>query len=213
MDILLDLEKFEKNIINLDSKFKELTYLRKETLSHKSSLEIEISKLEDDISLLDKVANLFKHLLDVLLEKKKKDIEELVTHGLRSVIDDQDLKFHIDIEPKYNNIYTTFRTEQVGVVNGNVLDNFGGGIVNVESFLLRIITLFQTKLSPYLFLDECFSNLSDEYVDNCSNLLRELCGNLGLTVFLVTHQPAMLSHAHKVYKATSRNNILLLEES
>jgi len=94
-----------------------------------------------------------------------------------------------------------------------VLDNFGGGIVNIESFLLRIITLFQTKLAPFLFLDESFSHLSSEYVENCSLLLSTLCEKLGLTVFLITHQELMLTHANKVYKATSKGNKLLLSSN
>jgi chromosome segregation ATPase len=209
----MNLEIFEKEVLFLDEKLNELLITRKQIANNQKNLEEEINRLELEEDTLEKVANLFKHLLDVLLDKKKKDIEHLVTYGLKSVIDDQDLKFHIDIEPKYNSIHTTFRTEHVGVTDGDVIDNFGGGIVNIESFLLRIITLFQCKLSPYLILDESFSNLSEDYVENCSKLLKSLCEQLGLTIFLVTHQPIMLSHADKVYKASSKDNKLLLEET
>lgn len=208
----MEISNFEKEVSYLDEKVNELFITRKQMMINQKNLEEEIKRLELEEDTLEKVANLFKHLLDVLLDKKKKDIENLVTYGLKSVIDDQDLKFHIDIEPKYNSIYTSFRTEHVGVSDGDVIDNFGGGIVNIESFLLRIITLFQCKLSPYLILDESFSNLSEDYVENCSKLLKSLCEQLGLTIFLVTHQPLMLSHADKVYKASSKDNKLLLEE-
>lgn len=208
----MDIVEFENNINNLNDKMKELTFMEKETLRQKKSIENELDSLEKNVVLLNKVVNLFKHLLDVLLEKKKEDIQQLVTYGLRTVFDDLDLKFHINIESKYNNIYTTFKTEQVGVSVGDALDSFGGGVVNVESILLRIITLFQTNLSPYLFLDECFSNLSEEYVENCSLLLKKLCERLGLTIFMVTHQPMMLINADKVYKASSKNNNFILEE-
>jgi DNA repair exonuclease SbcCD ATPase subunit len=209
----MNLETFEKELNLVDDKLNELLIIRKQISNNQKNLEEEINRLESEEDTLDKVANLFKHLLDVLLDKKKKDIEHLVTYGLKSVIDDQDLKFHIDIEPKYNSIYTTFRTEHVGVTDGNVIDNFGGGIVNIESFLLRIITLFQCKLSPYLILDESFSNLSEDYIENCSKLLKSLCEQLGLTIFLVTHQPVMLAHADKVYKASSKENKLFLDET
>jgi DNA repair exonuclease SbcCD ATPase subunit len=209
----MNTSQFEKIINDLDLKCMELSVMERQTFSRCKGLEDEINRMDSESVILDKVANLFKHLLDVLLDKKKKDIEQLVTYGLKTVVDDQDLKFHIDIEPKYNSIYTTFRTEHVGVMDGNVLDNFGGGIVNIQSFLLRIITLFQTKLSPYLILDESFSNLSEDYVENCSHLLKSLCDQLGLTILLVTHQPLMLSHADKVYKASSKDNKLFLEET
>lgn len=194
-----------------ESKVNELTIMRKENLNSQGNIQDEVTRLELDIATLDKVSSLFKHLLDALLDEKKQEIQHLVTYGLKTVFTDQDLKFHINIEPKYGTISTSFKTEMVGVAEGDVLESFGGGIVNVESFLLRIITLFQTKLSPFLFLDETFSNLSDEYVENCSSLLKNLCEKLGLTIFLITHNELMLSNADKVYKASSAKNKLCLE--
>lgn len=194
-----------------DSKMNELTIMRKENFNSQGSIQDEVTRLESDIVTLDKVSSLFKHLLDALLDEKKQEVQHLVTYGLKSVFTDQDLKFHINIEPKYGTISTSFKTEMVGVAEGDVLESFGGGIVNVESFLLRIITLFQTKLAPFLFLDETFSNLSDEYVENCSSLLKNLCEKLGLTIFLITHNELMLSNADKVYKASAVKNKLCLE--
>lgn len=205
------LERLENFLIDTEGKVNELTIMRKENLNLQNNLQNEVANLEQEIDTLDKVSSLFKHLLDALLDEKKQEIQQLVTYGLKTVFTDQDLKFHINIEPKYGSIATSFKTEMVDVAEGDVLESFGGGIVNVESFLLRIITLFQTKLAPFLFLDETFSNLSDEYVENCSLLLRNLCEKLGLTVFLITHNELMLTNANKVYKASSVRNKLHLE--
>jgi len=204
-------ETLEILINETDSKVNELTIMRKENLNSQGTMQDEVDRLDVDIATLDKVSSLFKHLLDALLDEKKQEVQELVTYGLKTVFTDQDLKFHINIEPKYGSISTSFKTEMVGVAEGNVLESFGGGVVNIESFLLRIITLFQTKLSPFLFLDETFSNVSEEYVENCSLLLKNLCEKLGLTIFLITHNELMLSHADKVYKASSVKNKLYLE--
>jgi len=198
----------EQEIFDLEMKVNEITFMRREDLNRQNSLEKEIKFLDSEISILEKTSSLFKHLLDVLLDKKKQEIQHLITYGLKTVFTDLDLKFHIDIEPKSNTIYTTFRTEQVNVADGDVLECFGGGVANIESFLLRIITLFQTKLAPYLFLDEVFSYLSDEYVENCSLLLSNLCEKLGLTMFIITHKELMLSHANQIYHAYSKNNEL-----
>ena len=198
----------EQEIFDLEMKVNEITFMRREDLNRQNSLEKEIKFLDSEISILEKTSSLFKHLLDVLLDKKKQEIQHLITYGLKTVFTDLDLKFHIDIEPKSNTIYTTFRTEQVNVADGDVLECFGGGVANIESFLLRIITLFQTKLAPYLFLDEVFSYLSDEYAENCSLLLSNLCEKLGLTMFIITHKELMLSHANQIYHAYSKNNEL-----
>jgi len=205
-------ETLETQLNDLDMKVTELTFMRKENMNTVASVESEILSLEEEVSLLDKVSNLFKHLLDSLLEEKKQEIQKLVTYGLKTVFTDQDLIFNINIEPKYNTIYTNFRTEQVGVAEGDVLESFGGGVVNIESFLLRIITLFQTKLTPFLFLDETFAHVSEEYVENTSALLSNVCKQLGLTIALITHQEDMLHNADKVYKASSIKNKLKLSE-
>lgn len=209
---MISYENLEKQINDIDMKVTELTFMRKENINQVISIENEITHLENDLGILDKVSNLFKHLLDNLLDEKKQEIQKLVTYGLKTVFHDQDLRFHINIEPKYNTIYTSFKTEQVGVAEGDVLDSFGGGIVNIESFLLRIITLFQTKLTPFLFLDETFSHVSEEYVENTSILLSNVCKQLGLTIALITHEEGMLNHADKVYKASSVRNKLKLSE-
>lgn len=208
---MLGFEKLQESIEGTDLKATELVFMRKENISHQNSLEKEIANLEDEVELLNKVTILYKHLIDTQLDKKKEKIEKLVTYGLRTVFPDQDLKFHINLEPKYNGISTTFDTEKVGEAKGNVLDSFGGGLVNVESFLLRIITLFQAKLSPFFFLDESFSHLSEEYVPNCGELLKKLCQDLGITVFLITHQNMMLNSADKVYTASSKNGKLMVK--
>ena len=203
----------ERDLYSCGKQLDELVFLKKEYSFQQVSLENETKGLDADISLSDKVSSLFKHLLDVLLEEKKKEIEHLVTYGLKTVFTDQDLKFHINIEPKYNTIYTTFKTEQVGVTEGDVLDNFGGGVVNIESFLLRIVTLFQTGLSPYLILDESFPHLmGDEYIENTSILLKNLCNELGLTILAITQKDQLINNSDRAYKAFSKDNKLSLEE-
>jgi DNA repair exonuclease SbcCD ATPase subunit len=208
----MDVDALELEINNLEKLSNNLVFLRTENFDQQKRLEIEILKHEGDTAILSKVGNLFKHLLDSLLDEKKQEVQNLVTYGLKTVFNDQDLKFHIEIEPRASSVHTSFKTEQVGVTQGDVLENFGGGIVNLESFLLRIITLFQTKLSSFLFLDESFANLSDDYSENCSLLLKNLCNQLGLTIFLITHNELMLNSADKVYKAGSVDNRFTLTE-
>jgi len=207
----MTLVELKDNLENVEDILNELSFSRKENISYQEGLEREISSLEEEISLLDKVSLLYKHLIDTQLDKKKEKIEKLVTFGLKTVFPDQNLKFHINLDQKYNGIYTTFTTEKVGEAIGNVLDSFGGGLVNVESFLLRIITLFQANLSPFFFLDESFSHLSEEYVPNCGELLKKLCQDLGITVFLITHQQLMLNSADKVYSASLQKGALVLK--
>jgi len=77
-------ENLETQIVDLDSKVNELTYMRRENMNQVNAINSEISFLEEEVSLLDKVSSLFKHLLDSLLEEKKQEIQKLVTYGLKN---------------------------------------------------------------------------------------------------------------------------------
>jgi len=205
----MNFELLEEKILKLDKKVDELTFLRQENFEREDILSNELETLNKDIDLQTKVSSLFKHLLDTLLEEKKQEIQKLVTFGLKTVFTDQELVFRIYMEHKYNTICTTFKTEKVGITEGSVLENFGGGVVNIESFLLRVVTLFQTGLKPFLFLDETFPHLmGDEYQENCSFLIKKLCKEMGITIFAVTQKDNLINNADKAYRALSSDQTL-----
>jgi ABC-type lipoprotein export system ATPase subunit len=54
--------------------------------------------------------------------------------------------------------------------------------------------------------------VSEEYVENTSILLSNVCKQLGLTIALITHEEGMLNYADKIYKASSVKNKLKLSE-
>ena len=65
-----------------------------------------------------------------------------------------------------------------GEIIGDPMESFGGGPVNVTSFLLRVLMLHRFKLARFMVLDETFNNVSEEYLPAVSSLLKSLADEI-----------------------------------
>lgn len=162
----------------------------------------EVEKLDRLVLLRIKASAVLKRMLDEEVADKVKDIDEIVTKGLQQVYHDQDVSFTSQVEEKNNRLSVEFATRH-GEIEGDTLDSFGGGIVNITSFLLRAVILFKMGLAPYLQLDESFNNVSREYRGYTAKMLQILCRQLKIDVLLVTHQPEFLEHVDSGYEAVA----------
>lgn len=184
------------------SKVQEVGVIRKQIQKESDSLEKEIDRLNSEIKILDKVVELFKHLLDELIVDNVKKVDSLVTYGLRVAFPDQNLEFKAKVKPGKGKIGVEFETTKDGKIIGDPIETFGGSIVVVESFLLRLIVIIKLALRRVLVLDESFDAVDPEYSSNVSKLLQEMCEKLGFDLLLVTHNRTTLPEfAHHVYKA------------
>jgi DNA repair exonuclease SbcCD ATPase subunit len=137
-------------------------------------------------------------------------IEEMVTTGLRLTFPDMDLKFVIEKKPGARGNSYRFLVQE-GSVAGPVSDTFGGGVVNVTQFLLRVIMIQRFGLARFLALDETFNNVSAAYLPHVSELMRSLCDDEGFKILLVTHQNRLAASADRVYKVSPGPEIRLLD--
>jgi DNA repair exonuclease SbcCD ATPase subunit len=78
------------------------------------------------------------------------------------------------------------------------LDAVGGGLCDVVSLALRLSYWFLRKNRPTLILDEPMRNLSRNYHESASILLKTLSKDLGLQLILVSHIPEILVEADNV---------------
>lgn len=164
-------------------------------------LQQRLDTLATEKELLLKTVGLIDRTIAVISANGIGKIEATVTNGLNLVFSDQErLEFHIN--KKDGSRGNTYELEvQQGDARGPILDTFGGGIVNVTSFLLRVMLLKRFKLAKVLVLDESFNNVSAQYLPMVSELLRSLAHDGGFTIFAVSHQPTLSAAADHVYRA------------
>lgn len=184
----------------LKSRAEKIRTKRQMLEDNKTKFKNELKQLRHDKNVLQQVEELFKFLLDRYVNQYAESISGVVTEGLESIFYNQDLKFDIEVSQKHGKVWVEFLTTK-GAKTAPALDSFGGGIVAVESLLLRILILLKTGLARYLILDESLASLSSEYVENCGNFVRKMCEELDVDVLLVTHNRDFVEYADTVYEA------------
>lgn len=165
-------------------------------------LQQELVALDAETKLLTHVNIAFDQLIELTTKESTGSVEQLVTYGLRHVFADLNLSFRLQVEQKRGVQCVEPRLID-GPVDAAILDAFGGGPAVVVGFLLRLLVCRRLGLAPVLLLDEPFAFLSAQYRDPLGELLKELAKMTGMTLVLVTHDPAYLAHADYAYEAVS----------
>lgn len=183
----------------------QLVALRDRLSNELTRKQTEVQELADRIEKLGKVSELFRLLMDLLVDKQVRVVEGIVTEGLQTIFHDLQLSFEAEVTPKYGKVSVDFYMRQGAKEDalshrGRPLDAFGGGPSSVASLVLRILTVLRLKLYPMLVLDEALGAVSDEYTDQTGRFLASLAEKMGIDVLLVTHKPSFLEHADVAYR-------------
>ena len=105
--------------------------------TQKSDLNSEIEEIKKESNLLKDTSLVLKHLLDNMVKDDISKMSGLITYGLKTIFDDQDISFIPHITKKNDKIWIELKTRN-GEVEGE-FGSFGGSVAVIESFLLRII--------------------------------------------------------------------------
>lgn len=167
--------------------------------SQASSLESEAKDLRYRADLYQRCTEVFKLWLEDAMRENVGSMADLATAGLRHVIHDQDLTFHILQDPKMNRLHMRFAIEKDGV-EGDPVESYGGGAVLVVSLILRLSVMARLNMVNLLLLDESLSGLANYYVPWAGSFLRQLSEQTGVNILMVTHNDEMLDHAHVAYE-------------
>lgn len=200
-DSLHAVSALEARVRAASVKIHKLAARREQVQEDLLQVESEIVSLSETIERLAKVAELFRTLLDLMVEKQVRTVEGVVTQGLRTIFHDLDLYFESEISTKYNRISCDFFIRQDGPfpIRAHPLRGFGGGPASVASLTLKVLTILRMKLWPLLVLDEALVAVSEEYVQYTSQFLASLAGRMAMDILLVTHNTAFADHAKRAY--------------
>lgn len=169
-----------------------------------------VDSLKKDIDRDMKASTVLKHLLDIMVKDEVARTAGLITYGLKTIFEDQNLTFTPEITKKNEKIYIELKTNDNGIEGG--YKSFGGSVAVIESFLLRVLCLLKKKYAKFMILDETFSAVGVEYIANTGKLISELSKKIGLDVLLVTHQKEFQHSADHVYRVKESKNGLIMEK-
>lgn len=187
-------QTFEKIKAFLDQKKTEKQLLQDQL----DTVSLEIDALSNKETVHRKAQALCDLLIEQMNSASVEDIEKLVTDALKFIFE-KDYKFKMNPQVKRGTMSYSF------TLNDNdteIMDAEGGGVVQVISVLMRIVTISIAKpeLKKVLVLDESLGMLSTEYIANASKFIKDLGTKLGFTIVLVSHQDQFIEHADIAYR-------------
>lgn len=178
--------------------------------AQKSVLDISalITRLEVEGEVLDRVADLFRHMIDKEVVDNAKVVESLLTEGLQAIFEDLDLSVRTEVDLQRGRVAVDLITVQKYAdgesTEGLSVDAFGGSVATVQSVLLRIVVVNRRGLYPILLLDESLAAVAEHYVPRVGQFLSLLAKRMGLDVLAVTHTPALVEAADTAYRIQNR---------
>jgi len=183
--------------------------LRASLQKRQTKISEEILTLEDEEEECTLTSELFRNLIDKEVTEGVQAVESLLTEGLQTVFDDQDLRVQAKVDTQRGKVSVDLFTVQTHpngrTTTGLSKDTFGGSVTTVQSVLLRIIVALRRDLRRLFLMDETMPAFDGNYVTNMGNFLRLLCERLHLDILLVTHDPGLADTATRAYLIALRD--------
>lgn len=178
-----------------------------------SASEHSLSIIDSQLNLEREVARLFQLTTEASWAMAKQLVEELVTRALQSVFFDRSYKFVVNQDIKRGASAVTFAVVENGQ-EMDLVDDLGGGIADVVALVLRVafVNLYRPAVRQLLILDEPTRMLASVYQPYMARFLKQVCKELGLTVFLVSHSEELVREADQVFKAANIDGVCVVEE-
>lgn len=149
-------------------------------------------------------ANIFFQLVfDRRKDELRQRFERLANYGLEKIFG-PGLRLKIDQSIQRNRVHNNIMVERLfgsEWVSLDIMKEDAGGVVDVVSFLMRVLVMLLMVPRPrrFLALDESMKHLSSDLRPAAAQLMRDLCDQLGVQIILVTHGEEFVEQADKVY--------------
>lgn len=179
-----------------------------ETFSRKTN-EIDLQ-----LDLLAKVSILLQKTSEFAREQAKIQVQSLVTKCLQFIFE-SDIEFLIEIEEQRGKssaeFYVINEIEDI-IIKAKPELSRGGGVVDIVSLALRIAFLQTHKptIEGPLILDEPAKHVSDEYIFNVADFLKQTSELFNRQIIMVTHNhhlSAIGSNSYRVDLKGSESSV------
>lgn len=201
---MAELAAISESLEGLRSDLSAAVALRDSAKRRLGEAQGKVLLLEGEESLLDRVADLFRALIDREVIDNANTAQDLLTEGLQAVFDDLDLSVRADVDVQRGKVavdlVTLQRHADGRVTEGAATEVYGGSVATVESVLLRIVVLTRRGLRPLLLLDESLGAVAEHYVPRVGQFLSLLAQRMDLDVLAVSHNPSLVEAASTAYR-------------
>ena len=201
--------RYERVSSDLDRRKGQRDLIAASIANSESSLAI----LDTQLNMERECARLFQLTTEASWAMAKQLVEELVTRALQSVFFDRSYAFKMSYDVKRGAAAVTFAVIENGQ-EMDLVDDLGGGIADMVALTLRVafVNLYRPAIRQLLILDEPTRMIAEVYQPYVARFLKQVCKELGLTVFLVTHSSELVKEADQVFSAANIDGVCVVEE-
>ncbi len=193
------------NYINESKEFLARELGKRDKIKEQLTIQEEmLKKIEAELDLLSKVSILFQKTSEFAREQAKSQIESLVTKCLQYIFE-SDIEFLVEIEEQRGKanaeFYVINKIEDILVKTKPELSR-GGGVVDIVSLALRIAFLqtHKPKIQGPLILDEPAKHVSDEFIFNVADFLKQTSELFNRQIIMVTHNHHLAAIGSNAYR-------------
>jgi DNA repair exonuclease SbcCD ATPase subunit len=178
----------------------------------------KIAKLTDEIDLLtgslqnhEKAREIIKLVGKRTQEQLSFHISDITSLALSAVFNDP-YELVVDFVDRRNKTECDLLFERDGK-RIKPIDAAGGGTVDIATFALRIASW--SMKNPHsrntIIMDEPMKNVSAEYQEKASAMIKDISKKLGIQFIIVTHSETLTSYADRIFKTSIRKGITKIE--
>lgn len=181
--------------------------------------KILLDETQMQIELLEKVALVFQKTSEFAREQAKRQIETIVTKCLQYVFE-TNIEFEIELNELRNKANAEFYV--VNEIDGLTIKtkpeiSRGGGVVDIVSLALRIafLQIHKPPIEGPLILDEPAKHVSEDYIYNVGEFLKQTSEMFNRQIIMVTHNQhlsAIGNNSYKVQLVGSESECSLIDE-
>jgi len=189
-------------------------------LERQKQKEAALVKLRENSEILEQVRILLQQTSEFAREQARQQVEWLVTSALQAIFGPE-LEFKIELNEVRGRPEAEFYVvSKYGGIEVKVKpqDARGGGIIDTISLALRfaIIHLFQPPIGGPIILDEPAKHVSEEYIANVAQFLKNISTYFNRQVIMVTHNnylSEMGDTSYRIELKDGQSQITLLKKA
>jgi len=202
------IKDLENKINDFQIHVSQLRAVHTEKTSRLQSQIVRADALQKKVEIICQCKNLLEQCNIASRDFIKNEVEQLTTQALRATLNDPDISFTINFEIKRNQVEADFiltKGADKRALEEDILKSSGGGIADIISFALKIITLELLKIPGPLILDEPGKCISEHYIDNFGKFVAQVSQTFNRQVIMVTHNARLAQFASNTIEVTQVN--------
>lgn len=195
-------------ITDLRNRFEREKGKRIELENDIRTLRISMRKNKKLIQLMEEAREIIRIVGIETQKQLQYHISDIASLALESIFENP-YKLILEFIKRRNKIECDIAFERDGIKYDEPLENSGGGTIDVSSYALRIASwsMERPQTRNIIILDEPLKNVSAEYQELASEMLKEVADKLNIQFIIVTHNTVLTTYADRVFETSIRKRI------